>query len=80
MPKSKGLMKLFIKIIPNASKDQIIKIDESNLKIKTTKPPEDGKANEAVIEILANYFKVKKNQIKIISGITSQKKIIQINF
>ena len=73
-------MKLFIKVIPNASKDQIIKIDESNLKIKTNKPPEDGKANEAVIEILANYLNVKKNQIKIISGINSQKKIIQINF
>ncbi len=73
-------MKLFIKAIPNASKDQIIKIDESNFKIKTTKPPEDGKANKAVIEILANYLNVKKNQIKIISGINSQKKIIQINF
>ena len=73
-------MKLFIKAIPKASKDQIIKIDESNLKIKTNKPPEDGKANEAVIEILANYLNVKKNQIKIISGINSQKKIIQINF
>ena len=80
MPKLKGLMKLFIKAIPNASKDQIIKIDESNFKIKTTKPPEDGKANKAVIEILANYLNVKKNQIKIISGINSQKKIIQINF
>ena len=80
MAKLKGLMKLFIKVIPNASKDQIIKIDESNLKIKTNKPPEDGKANEAVIEILANYLNVKKNQIKIISGINSQKKIIQINF
>ena len=71
-------MKLFIKVIPGTSRDQIIKINESNLKIKTTKPPEDGKANEAVIEILANYFKVRKNQIKIISGITSQKRIIEI--
>lgn len=72
-------MRIAVKVIPGASKDQIIKIDESNFKIKTTKPPEDGKANEAVIEILAKHFDVKKNQIEIISGKTSQKKIIQIN-
>ena len=42
-------MRIAVKVILGASKDQIIKIDESNFKIKTTKPPEDGKANEAVI-------------------------------
>lgn len=71
-------MKLSVKVIPSSSKDQIIKIDELSFKIKTTKPPEDGKANEAVIEILADYFKIKKSQINIISGHTSQKKIIDI--
>lgn len=71
-------MKISIKVIPGASKDEIIKIDENNFKIKTTKPPEDGKANAAVIEILAKYFGVKKNQIEIISGQTSQRKIIEI--
>ena len=72
-------MRIAVKVIPGASKDQIIQIDESNFKIKTTKPPEDGKANESVIAILAKHFDVKKNQIEIISGATSQKKIIQIN-
>jgi uncharacterized protein (TIGR00251 family) len=72
-------MRIAVKVIPVASKDQIIKIDDINFKIKTTKPPEDGKANESVIEILAKHFEVRKSQIEIISGATSQKKIIQIN-
>jgi len=33
-----------------------------NLKVKVNQPPEDGKANKAVIEILAKYFEVKKKR------------------
>ena len=72
-------MRITVKVIPGASKDQIIKIDESNFKIKTTKPPENGKANEAIIEILSDYFKIKKSQITILSGQTSSRKIICID-
>jgi len=35
-------------------------------------------ANQALLELLANYFKTKKSQIKIIKGIKSKNKIIEI--
>lgn len=75
-------MKIKVKVIPQASKDEVLEIKDedgfSMFKIKTTKPPEDGKANEAVIAILAKYFGVKKSAINILSGEVSRLKIVEI--
>jgi len=76
-------MKLTIKVTPN-SKQDLVKEGGINaygnrvLKIKTIATPEDGKANEAVIKILAEYFKVRKSAIKVISGETARLKIVEI--
>lgn len=47
-------------------------------KIYVTAPPEDGKANKKVIELLAEYFKVPKSQIRIVKGEISRNKIVEI--
>lgn len=76
-------MKLLnVKVTPNAKKDEIIEEVDifGNIiyKIKTTKPPEDNKANNSVIEILAKHSKTSKSNIKIIKGLTSRSKIIEL--
>lgn len=76
-------MKITIKTIPNAKKNQVVEdlVDVAGvrmLKIKVNQPPEDGKANKAVVELLAEYFQVKKTAIKIIIGETSRNKIVEI--
>ncbi len=70
-------------MIPNAKQNEVVS-DEVDLfgvrilKVKVSQPPEDGKANKAVIELLAEYFKVRKNAISIITGESSRNKIIEI--
>ncbi|MBC7129166.1 MAG: DUF167 domain-containing protein [Thermoplasmatales archaeon] len=66
-----------IKVIPNAGKNEVIKEGEI-LKVKVSSPPSKGKANKEVIELLANFFEVKKNCIRIIKGEKSREKIIEI--
>ncbi len=78
-------MKISIKVIPNAKQNEVVS-DETDLlglrilKIKVNQPPEDGKANKAVVELLCEYFKVKKSAVLIISGETSRNKIVEIRF
>lgn len=48
-------------------------------KIYVSAPPEGGRANARIIELLAKQFKIKKNQIEIIKGLKSKEKIIVIN-
>lgn len=40
--------------------------------------PVDGKANEAVVRVLAEHFKVPKSRVRIIAGHTSREKIVEI--
>lgn len=44
------------------------------LKIAVTAPPEDGRANAALVEALRDALKVKRSQIELLSGQTSREK------
>ena len=46
----------------------------SALKIQVTAAPEKGKANEAIIDVLASAFGCKRSQISLVSGATNPKK------
>ncbi|WP_456325088.1 DUF167 domain-containing protein, partial [Desulfonauticus submarinus] len=64
---------LQIKVIPKASKQQIIK-EKERIKIKLTSPAQKGKANKQLIELLSKRLKVPKSKIKIVSGENSRDK------
>ena len=70
-------MKINIKVITKAKRNEIKKVGD-NYKAWLTIAPTQGKANQALIELLANYFKIKKSQIKIIKGARSKNKVIEI--
>lgn len=67
-----------IKVITNAKKNEVVEA-EGSFKVYVNAPPVDGKANKAVIELLAKYFKVRKSSVKIIRGEKSKDKVIQID-
>ena len=69
-----GLL-IHLKIIPNSSKNEIIKSAEE-IKIKLTAQPVDGKANKALIEYLSKELKIAKSYIEIVKGHTNKEKII----
>ena len=75
--KNKSL-RIYVHASPRSSKNEVIKISEGEYKIKLTAPPVDGKANAALIEILAKYFKVPKSLIVIVGGKTAKVKIVDI--
>jgi len=71
--------RIAIKVIANASKNAVIGFEGEILKVKCTATAEKGKANAAVISLLADYFQVPKSQIRITRGKTSSQKTIEIN-
>ncbi len=66
-----------IRVIPRAKKN-LVKLEPGRLKVYLTAPPQDGKANKLLIEVLAEHFQVKKKQVLIIRGEKSQDKIVKI--
>lgn len=71
-------MKLQIKVIPSSSKDCIAGWLEDTLKVKVKAPPEKGKANKAVVKVIENILDLPKGSIKITSGTSSSRKVIEI--
>lgn len=71
-------MKIKVKVIPNAKKQRIEQTNEG-FKIYLTVPAQEGRANKNLVEVLAEYFDVKKYNITIVQGETQREKVIQID-
>lgn len=70
-------MKIQIKVKPN-SKTEEINQEGDNFVVKVKEPPKEGKANQAVIKLLAKHFGVPQSQVKILSGLRGKTKVIEI--
>ena len=71
-------MKINVKAKPGAREEKVEKIDEENFVVSVKEPPIKGKANEAIRNALAVYFKTGSSCVKIVAGHTSRNKIIEI--
>lgn len=71
---------LNIRVSPNSKKNKIISIDDLHLKIAIAAPASDDKANEELIDYLAELLLVKKKNIYFIKGFKSKNKRIEIVF
>ncbi|MBA7625343.1 hypothetical protein ES703_32772 [subsurface metagenome] len=67
-----------VKVIPNSSKNELVK-ENTKFKIKVKASAEKGKANQAMIKLLSNYYDVSESSIKIIRGERRRKKLIKID-
>lgn len=71
-------MQLNVKVIPSAKVQQIQRGIDGALKVWLKSKPVDGQANKELIEVLSDYYKIKKYDIHIVSGLKSRNKIIEI--
>lgn len=71
-------MKIFVKAKPGAKEERVEKIDDTHFAVKVKEPPIGGRANAAIIEVLARYFNVERNRARLVSGQTSRNKIVEI--
>jgi len=75
---SNGAMILKVRVQPKASRDAIVGEHDGALKVAVTAPPDKGKANKAVVELLASKLGVPKSNIELVTGSTSRDKTVAI--
>lgn len=73
-----GTVIFAVKVVPRASKTEIVGVMEDALKIRLAAPPVDGAANAELIKFLSKVFDVSKSRIAILSGETGKIKQIKI--
>ena len=70
-------MKISVKVKPNSKIEKVEK-DQGFFLIHVKEPPQEDRANLAVINLLSEYFKVPKSRISILKGKKSRQKIVEI--
>lgn len=71
-------MKIRVTVIPNSKTDEVTREGDGFL-VKVKEPPKEGKANKAVIKLLAQHFKVPQDSVRISSGFRSRNKVIEVS-
>lgn len=73
-------MKISVYIKPSSRhREEVVKNDDETLTVYTKAPAIEGRANAAVIKLLAKYFKVAPSKVKLTRGATSKYKIFEID-
>ena len=73
-----GAIVFSVRVVPRASKSEIVGEMDGALKIRIALPPVDGAANAELIKVLAKMFGISKTEIEIVGGQTSKTKQIRI--
>jgi uncharacterized protein (TIGR00251 family) len=65
---------LSVRVTPRARHNEVAGIRNGDLHVRTTAPPADGKANKAVVKLLADYLDVAPSRISLLRGETHRNK------
>ena len=71
--------RITVKIKPRSRHTSLEEIEPGVFLAKVNAPPIDGRANQELINLLAEYFDCPKSAVEIVSGETSKNKVIVIN-
>lgn len=81
-------MKIFVKAKAGARENKVVPPvarllpvedrSEEFYTVSVKEPPRQGKANQAIAKLLAEYFKVSVSQVALVSGASSKRKVFEV--
>ncbi len=69
---------LAVRAQPGARKNAVLGEQVGALKVAVTAPPEDGRANDAILELLRETFGWKRSQVELVGGLTNRNKVVLV--
>ncbi|HMF63688.1 MAG TPA: DUF167 domain-containing protein [Edaphobacter sp.] len=67
-----------VRVHPGARKNGVSGVHAGAVKISLTTPPLDGRANEALIAVVAELLRIPRARVSLVSGMTSRTKVLRI--
>ncbi len=71
-------MKISIQVKTNSKESRVEEIGPHRFQVNVKSPPHENKANREAIEVLAEYFRLPKSRLSIVSGLKSKQKIVSL--
>jgi len=75
---SNDVLSISVRVVPRASKTEVVGEFDSALRVKLAAPPVDGAANDELVEVLAKTFKVARGSVEIVRGSNSRSKQVKV--
>jgi len=69
---------LALRAQPAARKNAAMGVQAGALKVAVTAAPEDGRANDAILDVLREVLGVKRSQLELVSGLTHRNKVVLV--
>lgn len=69
---------LHVRVQPRASRDALVGWQGDILRVRVTAPPTDGRANDAVAELLARACAVSPSSVELVRGAAARDKLFRI--
>ena len=79
MPIAVNKARIYIRVYPNADRNEIVNLIDGVLRVRISAPPVKGKANAELIAFLSRLLGINKGNISIIRGQASRDKLVVIN-
>ncbi|HEV8713516.1 MAG TPA: DUF167 family protein [Candidatus Binatia bacterium] len=67
-----------VRVTPRARRNSVDGVHEGVLRVHLTAPPDQGKANAALIALLADLVGVRRSQVEILAGLANRNKVVRI--
>ena len=67
-----------VRVQPRASRDEVLGFQGEVLRVRVTAPPHEGRANQALVEVLSQALDVPRSRIRILRGHGSRDKLLAV--
>ena len=72
-------MKIQVKVKPRSKSEDVTKEMDGNVYVVRVKePPIEGRANKAVLKLLAKHLGVPESRLRIVSGLSGKNKVVEV--
>ena len=71
-------LRIAVRVQPRSARNRVVGRHGDALKLQVTAPPVEGAANQAVIELLAEWIGVPRRQVRIVQGETARDKVVEV--
>lgn len=72
-------LRISVKVIPKSVRNEIVEVQaDGTWRVKVAAVPEKGKANAELCSFLAKEFGVGRSNVEVVSGLTSQRKVVVV--
>jgi uncharacterized protein YggU (UPF0235/DUF167 family) len=71
-------LRLLLSVAPGASRDELVGRHGEGWKARVTAAPERGRANDAVIALLARVLRIDRGSIRVVAGHAARRKVVEI--